>query len=546
MKSTDSVFGKFALVMTFAACMMVGEVVNANDGVVSDALIHRAGLQVEWFSHAGTGVRGEVVDWHLHINENKPTTFFTIRSGGYREKFSQNKLSPFGKPYGIDGALEYAAVRKEILTAEFKNRGTEEPQVMIDQYTLPESTIYLLTNSGMVKAIDADTGEMRWQNRVGDAGLRCIGLGADNTHVAVINGKSMYCLDAENGKQLWSVKCQHAVSAPPTVSEEKIYVPLVNGRLEIFEIEKKGVLSTTFVAFGEGISRPIVTETTVSWSTDNGHMNVADRKDGKSVGYQLRADRGFESAAAYKSGVFYAGSLDGFVYAVDEHRGSVKWQVSTGASISDSPVPLKDFVFAINSNHELFKLSTKNGALAKGWEKPIAGITKFIGAGKSRMFVLDKVGNLKVLSQDSGAVLSSVPFGQVDKVLPNLKSDRLYVASRRGTIQCIREVANPIPHFHANEFGVVQIDPADVAAKARAAADKPKKDPAAGANPFKTLDDPFAAGGAANAGGADADPFANKPAATEDDPFSSEKSTPSAKTPDDPFGGSGVEDDPFK
>ena len=547
MKSTDSILGKMTgkfawLAMT--VCLTVAGIANANDGVVSDAIIHRAGLQVEWFSHSGIGVRGKIVDWHLNVNENKPTTFFTVRSGAYRENFSQNKLSPFGKPYGVDDAIEYAGIRKEILAEELKARGVEAPQVMVDQYTLPESTVYLLTNTGGVKAIDADTGKIRWQNQVGDASLRAVGIGADNAHVAVLIGKSMYCLNAENGKLLWSTKCRHAPSAPPSVAEEFIYVPLLNGRLEKFEIENKGALSKAFVGVGEGISRPVVTELTVSWSTGNGQMHVAGRWDGKTVAYKLQAEDGFESAASFDKGTFYAGSLDGFIYAVDEKRGSVRWQVSTGAAIKDSPVPLGDSVYVINTNNELFKLSAKNGSMASGWEQPRTGISRFIGAGKTQMFVLDKAGNLKILSQESGAVLSSVPFGQVDKILVNRQSNRLYVASRRGTIQCIREVSSPIPHFHANEFGVVQIDPADMAAKKRAAEDKPQMYPQGGEDkdPFKALNDPFAGSGA-GAPAAD-DPFAKKPAA-DNDPFGSPV-PPKKTTPDDPFGGGGDEKDPFK
>ncbi len=578
MRSMRSTVQHIAL-SAILACSWV-TMVNANDGVVSDAIIHRAGLQVEWNTHSGVGIRDRVVDWHLDVNENKPTTYFTIRAGQYREKFSQNKISPFGKPYGIDGAIEYASVRKEVLTAELENDGVKDPKILVDQYTLPESTIYLLTSSGDVKAIDADSGETKWHNQVGDPRLPSIGVSSaswmadevveDNdfglsdsvgkktmlvhvTRVAVINGSTLYCLDGETGKKLWSQKCRYAVGAPPKISDKNVYVPLVNGRLEIFNLEKDGLQSKAFVAVGEGVSRPVLTEKTISWSTGNGHMNVAPRFGGKMVSYQLRADGGISNSAAYDSGMFYVTSLDGFVYAVDEDRGSVTWQVSTGAANTEAAVPLGTSVFVINDNYELFKLSAASGVFENGWETPKQNVAKFLGASKNHLFVLDKVGNLNVLSQESGAVLSSVPFGSVDKVLLNLQNDRLYVTSVGGMVQCMREESSPIPHFHANEFGVVQVDPTDLNGQQSA---KAKGGGMAGdlEDPFKQADDPFKSSPADAAGGGD--PFATKPMEDDGDPFSGGAkkegvaddpfSGGTKKPAEDPFGGSGVEDDPFK
>ena len=268
---------KIALSVAVMISLAAG-VAQANDGVISNALIHRAGLQVEWSTHSGIGSRGAIVDWHLNVNENKPTTYYTITAGEFREKFSENKINPFGKPFSQDksyGIAEYIDVRKTVLAAELKHLSEEEPKISVDQYTLPETTIYLLTNTGDVSAIDADTGSVKWKNRVGDPLLKSVGVGASNNFVAVINGSKLYCLKADNGKLMFSGRCRHAVGAAPTVSEDKIYVPLVNGRLEIFKIGDRGVHSSSFAALGESTSPAVVTEKTVSWSTDRGLMNVA-------------------------------------------------------------------------------------------------------------------------------------------------------------------------------------------------------------------------------------------------------------------------------
>lgn len=272
--------------------VLVAGAAQAKDDIVSDAIIHRAGLQVEWSTQSGAGARGKIVDWYLNVNENKATTYYSITAGKFSEKFSEKTLNSFGKPLSQDesfGVAEYIDVRKKVLAAELKYLGEEDADIKVDQYSLPESTIYLFTSTGSVSAIDADTGALKWQNRVGDTQLESVGVGADNNFVAVVNGSTMYCLTADSGKLVFSAKCRHGVSAGPSVSQGVIYVPLVNGRLEVFKVSERGVNSSSFASLGESTSSPLITEKTISWSTDRGLMNVVGH-DGKKVSFQLRAD----------------------------------------------------------------------------------------------------------------------------------------------------------------------------------------------------------------------------------------------------------------
>ena len=71
--------------------ILVAGAAQANDDIVSDAIIHRAGLQVEWSTQSGAGTRGQIVDWYLNVNENKATTFYSITAGQFNEKFSEKK-----------------------------------------------------------------------------------------------------------------------------------------------------------------------------------------------------------------------------------------------------------------------------------------------------------------------------------------------------------------------------------------------------------------------------------------------------------------------
>lgn len=517
--------------------------VHANDEVTSNAIINRAGLTVEWATHSGIGRGGKLTDWHININENNATTFFTVSAGKYRENFSQNTISPFGRPYGIEGAEEFAAIRVDFLKAELENDGIKDVEIKVDKYTLPETTIYALTSNAIVKAIDGDSGRTKWSAQVGDPRLPSIGVGSSNDLVAALNGSTVYCLDASTGKTLWTKKCRSAPSAPPSVSDGKIFVPLLNGRLETFEqVElnvdsdnndlevgssdtgkaEKAIRSYAYVSKGRGTARPYVTDVAVAWPTSNGDLNVAPVYGTRpGVVYQLRSDNAITSAPIYRDGQFFTTSLDGFVYALDAERGSIDWQISTGHSISQAPISLGNYIFVINDQQQMFKFDAKTGVDAPGWELPLSNVKRFIGAGKTQMYVIDAVNNLKVINQVSGVVSTVVRVGGVTSVLPNLQTDRLYVVSDRGMIQCIREIGSTIPYFHSNEYVAQTVDPNQPEAD-----DATPTNPAGGGtdldNPFGASDDPFG-GGAKSGAAVPSNPFGGgaktaKPSSIED-PF---------------------------
>lgn len=192
-------------------CLLYPSAGSADEGLVSDALVDKAGMTVDWFAQSGIGPRDEIADWDLNINENKATTYFVVEAGNMREIISENSPNAFGQPFGKDGAVEYLEIRKDVIAAELKNEGITDVEIKVDQFTLPESTIYLMTGTGLVVALDADTGRNKWTTQVGDGQFPSVGLGSSNNHVVAVVGSTVYCLDPAKGKVLWSRRCKHAV-----------------------------------------------------------------------------------------------------------------------------------------------------------------------------------------------------------------------------------------------------------------------------------------------------------------------------------------------
>jgi outer membrane protein assembly factor BamB len=447
----------------------------------SQSSLERAGLTSLWFTSAELGAGGKIVDWALDINRTHSTTYIRIQVGSHREVISEHDLDAFGKPLGLDRLVEEAEFRKSILEAELAGQGRTVP-VELHQYTLPKSTIYILGSNSRITAIDADSGRHNWSVAFGLMTLPNMGIHADDFHVAAINGSTVYCFEASSGKSMWSQRCKTAVAAPPVVLQGKIFVPLIDGRLEIFEIAQEGFGSYTIVASGVPTARPLVTSRVIAWPTDIGHLNftATDRKLARTLIYRLIADGYIHSTPTYREDYVFTGSADGFVYAIEEHTGKMLWQTSLGAAISQSPFVFGDSVFAITNGNQLFSLNARTGEMR--WNRPLSGIGKYLGASRDKIYVTNGFRSLLVVEPYTGTVLSSADIGPVNFILPNRDTDRLYVATNTGVVHCVHELGSPIPYFHPDKIE-------EMAAAKRAKAERWRQGGKDAVNPIKSQDE---------------------------------------------------------
>jgi hypothetical protein len=200
-------------------------------------------------------------------------------------------------------------------------------------------------------------------------------------------------------------------------------------------------------------------EEVVAWTTDKGYLCIGriDRGDEKSflMVLTLRTTEPIVCAPAYfppdkqimpDSGVIFAASQDGFVYAVRERDGKEAWRFSTGGPVDESPVTLGPFVFVCNQLGGMYCLRAADGSQL--WWTP--KITQFVAASRKRIYAADKTGRVHVLNSGTGAVLETLPFELVPIKVTNSESDRMYLLSKDGVVQCLREteLAKPLYRHH--------------------------------------------------------------------------------------------------
>jgi hypothetical protein len=311
-------------------------------------------------------------------------------------------------------------------------------------------------------------------------------------------------------------------------------------------------------SFGRALVQPLVTmETKLDeycvWPTDRGFLNIGiisklgDERFG--VKFRMESKGGFDCRPTYMppdpkiagdSGVIIAGGRDGFVYAVVERSGDTLWRFPAGDSIIRSPVLLDDRLFVTTQLGGMYCLDAKTGK-DKWWA---AQVMQFIAASKERIYTADRQGHLLVLNAQTGQRLDALDVGDLSLAVPNSENDRLYLVSKTGLVQCLRETDQEKPLRYNDREAAAKIvteqkglDDAPAQPKKPAKKDNEELQPKAPKPKAKGKegDDPF--GPAGGPAGGDA-PAAGDP--------------PAAKAPADPGGaepagaaGGGVGPDPF-
>ena len=519
-------FGKSMSLSKLAMTLLALFAIFTANASVFGQQLENAGLKQQWYSHSGIGANEKLADWYLDVDENSGTTYFDIVGGDYLETMSENDLGPNGKPLGVDFGLEMANIEAEIVAARLKSDTGKDVEVTVKPFTLPNSTLYTQTDNGIVRSFDAETGKVRWTTNLGSSPTKSLGVAGRGDYVAALKGGFVFCLDAKTGSVLWSKKCETGPSAPPEVAGEEIYVPLRNGRVERFKIADKGFNSDSFISGGSGstTTRPAISPVTLCWANYSGTVSVAKRTSDRGMpGFQLTAGGSVLAPPQYKNGIYFVTSVDSYVYALSEARGSLIWENSTGFEISQAPILLGEHVYVINNLNQMSRFEAATGRLSANWQDARPGIGKFAGASRTKIFTVTDAGNLKVLDQESGDVTGTAAVGAVESVLQNTKTDRIYLLNKAGTIRCYREIRSVRPFFHSDELQ--EMKPEE---KMEDKTESPEPD---GGNPF---------GNDADGGGS---PFGNDADAGDgDSPFGNDAD---AGDGDSPFGDGGGNDGPI-
>jgi outer membrane protein assembly factor BamB len=344
--------------------------------------------------------------------------------------------------------------------------------------------------TGLVTVLDNANGRRLWSVQVGDPHELRFAAVTNERLVLVISGTQLYALDKRTGNVAWQVQVPTAASAPPGMDDERAYVGSVNGTIYAYDLKfLDGVTKNPRLAkdafkalkwqYKTGariIYPPISTGVVVVVASTDASLYGFSTKQRKLL-FQFETNEPLSAPMTQFGRLMFVATSDRKAYCIDVETGQIKWELLSGLNLRQAVRVIGDHVFVRPEGYGLRCLSLSKASPL--WTNRQA--VSFLAATPAVVYASDGLGNVLLLDQKDGHQLGAFSMRLFPIRVANDRTDRMYFASNRGLIVCVREREREFPLFHKNpEKASVLPDvaPDEQGGKAAPAAKAPKKKPA--------------------------------------------------------------------
>lgn len=314
------------------------------------------------------------------------------------------------------------------------------------------------TDQALVQVLDAETRRTLWTADIGRPGSVTTAPTATEQYVASTNGGHLYLFDRASGRPLWQKKMPTVPSAGPAIGHNRVYVPLVTGMISSFRLPSPNRGETpaeqafkdsalNYTGKGVAFAPPLVAKEVVLWGTDAGNVYAIDPQT-MTAEYRVKTRGAVMARLTYRAPWVYAASRDGYVYAIKDAKGAIRWKTSIGSPIVERPMVTDDGVYVIPELGGLYKLSLDTGDVL--WRVP--GPLQFLSASPTRLYTADRAGRMLIFDARSGTRVGWLPTESLTLKVFNRENDRIYLATVDGLVQCLHESAQREPFWHVGEL----------------------------------------------------------------------------------------------
>ena len=351
--------------------------------------------------------------------------------------------------------------------------------------------LFVLTRSGTVQRMDAETGRVHWRANVGKPYTMLPFFGANERSVYVIANAKMLGLDRATGRKKWEYDLPGGLSASPAVDEELVFVPDSTTRLRAYLLPfvteetaaAPGEINRRSALYGGDLDdsgprprltwsdvtniqltfKPLQTAEVVFVISPSGKALAYAKlpREGQSTTelYSLRTDGTIRVPPGSYGETAYVGSDDAALYAINMTTGKLRWRHTAGTPITRSPATTRKDVYVTSDREGLARIDRESGDAM--WRIPSGRsfvtanpqADRFLAANDRFVYATDASGRLLVLDHKRGIRLSGLDTRCYRVPVINEVTDRLYLAANDGLIVCLhdRDQVAPIRHQKALE-----------------------------------------------------------------------------------------------
>ena len=277
--------------------------------------------------------------------------------------------------------------------------------------------------------------------------------------VIVISGTQMYGLDKRTGDVAWQVDIPTAASAPPGMDDARAYVGSVNGTVYAYDLKFLDQISKNPLLAKDAFKSlkwqyktgarivfpPVSTGKVVLIASTDASLYGFQTQPRKLL-FQFETDQPLSAPITQVGRLIFVATADRKAYCLDAETGQIKWELLSGLNLRQAVRVIGDHVFLRPEGYGLRCLSLSRASQI--WTNRQA--VSFLAATPAVVYASDSLGNVLLLDQKDGHQIGAFPMRLFPIRVANDRTDRLYFASNRGLVVCVREREREFPLFHKN------------------------------------------------------------------------------------------------
>lgn len=239
-----------------------------------------------------------------------------------------------------------------------------------DTPTVAGDTLYVNTGSGSLVALNAATGEERWRFGTDVSATTTPLVVAGMLYTGGDDG-TVYALDAATGQEQWHVPSGGPISRSLALVDSRLYVPTAAGSIVALDAASgKEQWRVTGENPDDFVGTPAVADGVIYFGL-SGKLHAVDAVTGKeqwSIEYA-----GTPSSVA--SGMVVSSDPEGVVHGFDAATGDERWTFATSAKVQAAALLTTDTAYVGGLDQTLYALDLATGA--ERWEFALDGAVDY-------------------------------------------------------------------------------------------------------------------------------------------------------------------------
>ncbi|WP_233270511.1 PQQ-like beta-propeller repeat protein [Chachezhania sediminis] len=340
-----------------------------------------------------------------------------------RQRITATPVVGGGMIYTLDAGARVTATSlsgQTVWSRDVIPAGESEGSATGGGLALSDGTLYVSSGYGNLTALDAVSGQPRWQKKLGGTG-NGTPMVSDGLVYLVSGDDTGWAVETKTGRIAWQF-----AGAPSVANVLGGPAPVIAGRYAIF-------------AFGSG--------DLVAVFRQGGLRRWSASVSGQRLGRAVSRISDVTGSPVVDGNKVYAGNHSGRLVAFDATSGSRLWTAQEGAL---GPVwPVGGSLFLVTDRHQLIRVNASDGAPI--WATELPGYVKDrprrrgkiyanygpILAG-GRIVTSSSDGQIRFVDPVSGAITRTVEIPGGAATAPVVAGQTMYVVSRKGVLHAYR------------------------------------------------------------------------------------------------------------